>query len=256
MKKVFLACMINCLVLSICHQRAVQAGDFILSESYPADGQTVTASDLHNNGIYLKFNNPVDRKTTNYINIYYVTDGFMCGMDVCGRIEYAENDTKLIRRLDTDTYFTRGKHFEIELGSNIKDISGNKLRTPRISFKIDDCNPTIKLNISGNSSFYDCGDTITVQVHLTNPACGSKLEIEGKIWLELPDKRQISLTDPPAIFILYPDDDISFNLLNYSFSGNEPFGLYKIGARLINPLNGNYYCRDIVSFEFRPDKCP
>ncbi len=259
MKKIFLAFMINCLVLSICHQRAVQAGDFVLLESYPSDGQTVTASDLHNNGISLKFNNPIDRNRAGYVRIHYVSDGFICQMNICGKVDYAENDTKIIWHPNTsfDTNFKPGKYFEIELDqySLLRDISGNKLPITRISFNIDTCKPTIRLNISRNSSFYDCGDTITVQVHLINPTCGSKLEIEGKVWLELPDKKMISLTDPPAIFILYPNDEFLFNLLSYSFSGKEPFGWYKIGARLINPLNGNYYDKDIVSFEFKPDKC-
>lgn len=262
MRKIFLVWMMSGLVSVLCYQMQAQAGDFVLSESYPENGQTVKVPDLFNNRIYLKFNNPVDRDTITRIVIESVSD--YCQLNICGWIEYAENDTELIWH-PNDNYeiffFKPGASFKIRIGVSdlgmqyrLKDIYGEKLPITYIEFKIDECTPAIKINVSGNSLHdyfpaFILGDTITVQIHLVNPVCGGEIEIEGKIWLELPDGTSIPLISPAA-FKLYGGDDISFNFIRYTFSGTEPCGYYKIGARLINAINGDYYSRTHASFSF------
>ncbi len=270
MKKIFLAWMMSGLVSVLCYQMQAQAGDFLLSESYPANGQTVRVPDLFNNSIYLKFNNPVDRDTVQLIGDDSET--FHCQLNICGWIEFAENDTKLIWHPDDGYelyYFKPGASYKIGIGVSdlgiqyrLKDIYGQELPITYVRFKIDECTPAINITVSGNSlnPFISCGifryhpfilgDIITVQVHLVNPICGGEIEIEGKIWLELPDGSSISLISPPAALKLYAGDDFSFNLIKYTFSGHESVGSYRIGARLINAVNGDYYSRTYTSFYF------
>jgi hypothetical protein len=48
---------------------------------------------------------------------------------------------------------------------------------------------------------------------------------------------------------LIPDTDY---FMRVTFSGTEPAGLYEIGGRLQNPLNGDHLSMDIKTFNFTP----
>ncbi len=265
------------IALSFFQTAEVRADNFALVESYPAPGQTVKTSDLINNPIYVKFNNPVDRTTEGLIRLYDKSAISICQWSVCGWIEHAENDTKLIwHPQDPISLFEPGKYFEIQIGDPdslpmLKDTSGNGLPLSYIDFNIDSCQPTASVQLSGNSSticphclppFIFCmddsfvtGDTIKLTVGLTNPSCGSNLEVEGKVWAELPDGSFLSLLDPHTTGQLSPGDTLSVDLVNYTFTGNEPPGNYKVGFRLMNPVTGDYYSTAFRSFNMEPQKC-
>ncbi|HET8671081.1 MAG TPA: hypothetical protein VFM05_10770, partial [Candidatus Saccharimonadales bacterium] len=112
---------------------------FTLVESFPGDGQRITKEELKK--IYLKFNHPLDKETVVYIANYYVQENNFCQWNVCGWIQFAENDTKLIWHIDDKELQDDSKYgpleidyqrFEIQIGrrpaeERVKDIYGNEL---------------------------------------------------------------------------------------------------------------------------------
>ena len=65
-----------------------------LVESFPEDNQEIAPEDVKR--MYLKFSKPVDRESVKYIGNFHVRTNTFCQWDVCGWIQYAEDDTKLI----------------------------------------------------------------------------------------------------------------------------------------------------------------
>ncbi len=264
-----------------------RADDFALLESYPTQGQTVKTSDILNNPIYFIFNHPVSRSAEGLLRLFDKSANNICQLNMCGIIEYAENDTKLIwHPQDSISLFEPGKSFEIQIGDPspdvcpipplpcspvlFGDIFGNALPLTYIDFDIDKCQPTASLQLAGNSSIicpnclppfifcmddsFTTGDTLKLTVGLTNPSCGSNLEVEGKVWVKLPDGSLLSLYDPHATVPLSAGDSFSVDLVDYTFIGNEPPGTYKVGFRLMNPVSGDYYSTAFGSFNFEPEK--
>ena len=119
---------------------------FELLKSYPSDGQTITTKDVEN--IYLKFNNPVDKSTVPYIGNYFVQTNSFCQWNICGWIQFAENDTKLIWHIHEKALSNKNHYgpleidyprFEIHIGREpdewrVKDIHGNEL--PKTDIKV------------------------------------------------------------------------------------------------------------------------
>lgn len=265
----------------------VRADDFALVGSYPAQGQTVKTSDLFNNPVYLKFNNPVDRTFEGLIRLYDKSGYGICQLNICGFVEYAENDTKLIwHPQNPASLFEPGKYFEIQIGDPdpavcplpplpcspvlFRDISGNALPLTYVDFSVDSCQPTASVQLTGDNSVVVCpncinfcadssyvtGDTIKLTVGITNPSCGPNVEVEGKVWVELPSGSLLSLYDPHATRKVSPGDNFSIDLVTHTFIGNEPPGNYKVGLRLMNPVTGDYYSTAFGSFNVEPKKCP
>ena len=112
---------------------------FKLIDSFPTDNQKILTEDVKK--IFLQFNNPVDKSTVPYIGNLYVQENTFCQWNICGWIQFSEDDTKLIwhvheeglsnekryRPLDIDYH-----RFEIHIGREpdewkVKDIYGNVL---------------------------------------------------------------------------------------------------------------------------------
>jgi len=104
------------------------------------DGQRITKEELKN--IYLKFNHPVDKETVFCIKNLYVQENKFCPWNVCGWIQLAENDTKLIWHIDDKELLDDNlygpieidyQRIEIYIGDpppekwRVKDIYGNEL---------------------------------------------------------------------------------------------------------------------------------
>lgn len=255
----------------------VRADGFALMESYPAQGQIVKSSDLVNNPIYLKFNHPVDRFSEGLLRLYDKSAYSMCQLNICGVVNYEENDTKVIWYPRSPEYlFQPGKFFEIRIGDAdpsvpsipysqvlYRDTFGNTLPVTHIDFSVDKCQPIASLTVTDNkmltvpcnSGLFDgftsgSGYSIKLTGGTSNPSCGLSLTVEGKVWLELPDGFAISLFDPFTTFQLNPGDNFSFDLINYTFVGIEPVGNYKFGFRLLNPVTGDNYSTVTTGFSF------
>jgi hypothetical protein len=261
------------------------AGDaaFVLIDSSPINGQTVSVPDLLDRGIYLKFNNPVDRAYEQYLRIIDLGEGgFSCQWNVCGWIEYAENDTKVIWHPSEsfiNAAFRPGEHLEIEIGLadlgisyNLKDTQGNLLDVTRLDLSIDACQPSVNISVSGSPhgicylgvvpvSYFIPGDIVNVTFDVTNPVCGHQITLEGKAWLTLPDQSLISLVAPGTTFQMVPGDSFSinavqyaFHMIHYIFSGKEPPGGYVISLRILDPVSGSHYSTATTGFNF--GSCP
>ncbi|MBS1111896.1 MAG: Nucleotide-binding protein, TIR-like protein [Nitrospirae bacterium] len=275
MKRLFFSyALIISVIISAQVERASGAA-FVLIDSNPVNGQTVKVSELLDRGIFLKFNNPVDRAYEQYIGIQLLGEGrFRCQWNICGWVEYAENDTKVIWHPSEwfiDTTFKAGEHFEIDLGFSdlgisykLKDTQGNLLDVTRIDFGIDACQPSVHVQVSGTPhgicdigiwsySYFIPGDTVNVGFALTDPTCGQQITLEGKAWVKLPDGSLISLVAPGTIFPLVPGDTFSINAVQYTFSGKELPGAYEIGSRILDPISGSHYDTESTGFNF--DSC-
>lgn len=266
------------ITLLFCQRTEVQADDFILLESYPAQGQIVKPSELVNNPFYLKFNHPVNRSYQGLIRFLDKSGNSICQLNSCGVVNFEENDTKLIWYPYQAAYlFQPGQSFEIQIGDQnpsvppvpysavlLMDTSGNGLPITYIDFNVDKCQPTASLKVTDNNLItcwcdsplgFDChsnlsGYAITLTAGLTNPSCGPNLSVEGRVWLQLPDGSLLSLFDPPAVVPLIPADSLSGDLLNYTFYGSEPTGSYTFYFRLLNPVTGDFYSTATTGFTF------
>jgi hypothetical protein len=256
---------------------AAYADGFALLESYPAAGQTVTASDLFDHPICLKFNHPVDRSYIQRLRLLDKSGNFFCQLNVCGFVTYEENDTKVIWHPQTPgRLFQPGAFFEIHIGIQdppfgpylFRDTSGNTVPVTYIDFGVDKCQPlgsvkvtdngvrTILCNSGGIPPFYVGGSGYAVRVtaEISNPSCGIDLTVEGKLWLQLPDGSSRSVVDPFTTVPLSPGKTVSVDLLNHAFVGTEPVGGYELGFRLLNPVNGDTYSTATTGFSF--GACP
>jgi len=247
----------------------VRADGFVLLESYPAPGQVVTAADLVDNRIYLKFNHPVDRSSVYLLAIISRSENFRCQLTVCGAVHFEEDDTKVVWQPESFFRFGPGYFFEIRTGSPddpatsplppvqrlLRDTSGNFLAPTSIDFSVDACQPvgTLKVTernaatIHCNSSLFPYtngpGYGIKLTATVSNPSCGSRLTVEGKVWLRLPDGALMSILDPFTTAHLSPGDEISLDLLDHTFVGGEPVGHYEFGLRLVNAVTGDNYSK-------------
>lgn len=266
------------IVLLFCQLTEVRADDFILLESYPAQGQIVKPSDLVNNPIYLKFNHPVNRYYQGVIRLLDKTSKSSGQINMGGVVNFENNDTKLIWYPDqAASLFQPGYSFEIQIGDQnpdvppvpyapvlLMDTSGNGLPVTYIDFSVDKCQPIASLKVTDNNLItcwcdsplgFDChgnlsGYAITLTAGLTNPSCGSSLSVEGRVWLQLPDSSLLSLFDPPAVVPLIPGDSFSGDLLSYTFNGSEPTGGYTFYFRLLNSITGDFYSTATTGFTF------
>ena len=255
----------------------VSAAGFALLESYPAQGQVVTAADLVDKRIYLKFNHPVDRSYIGLVRLLDSTESSICQLNVCGAVHFEENDTKVVwQPRDPANLFQPGKFFQIHIGDPLpspapipfaqallRDTSGNTLPVTYIDFSLDKCQPTASLTLTSNNVLtvfcysglrpvYTSGRGygIKLTAGVSNPSCGLGLTVEGKVWLRLPDGSLMSLLDPFTTAHVSPGDGISVDLLDYTFVGSEPVGHYEFGFRLVNPVTGENYSAATTGFSF------
>lgn len=251
------------LLLPLVQFSDVHADSFVLLGSYPAQGQTVEPSDLVNNAVYLKFNHPLNRSSEGAAKFLDKNVNSICQFDLCGIVEYAENDTEMIWHPNNPGFlFQPGSFFELQL-DGLEDTSGNSLPATYIDFSVDKCQPTANLNILYSNWKYcvcdplglDChfngtGNTFTLVGGIANPSCSKSTEVEVKCWVELPDGSLLSVFDPQTTVQVMPKDSISGNLFSYTFQGSEPIGNYKFFLRLVNPLTGDLYSTSTATVSF------
>jgi hypothetical protein len=266
-------------LLLVSHLSEVRADGFALLESHPAHGQVVTTADLRDNPVFLKFNHPVDRSWQNLglVRILDKTGHSLCQFNICGVIHLEEDDTKLIWHPQfPPDLFQPGKFFEIHIGDPnpspvpvppspalFRDVSGNTLAVTNIDFSLDPCQPIAGLKVTDNNvqtllcsggllPYYAAGSGygITLRAQISNPICGSTRTVEGKVWLKPPDGSLMSVFDPFTTVSLAPGDDVSVEVLHYTFVGNEPGGNYEFGFRLLNPVTGDNYSAAATGFSF------
>jgi hypothetical protein len=117
----------------------VTVPSFELVEAFPNNNEAITVSQIRE--IFLRFSNPVDRRSVMFIATNAFRRGSMFQWNVNGFIQYAEEDRKLVWRAhpnfiaeeppynsEDDEYH----RFEILVGhgapdSNLRDIYGNVL---------------------------------------------------------------------------------------------------------------------------------
>lgn len=85
-----------------------------LIDSFPKDNESITKEEVKK--IFLKFNKPIDKDNMNeaLISNYYVRRNMICQWNICGWIEYDEDDTKLIWHVREDTLQHREEYGPME----------------------------------------------------------------------------------------------------------------------------------------------
>jgi hypothetical protein len=275
MKKLFICCALGILVIAISVRvEGANADTFALVDSNPINGQMVKVEDLLDRGIYLKFNNSVDRAYEQYIRIELLGEGrFTCQWNICGWVEYQENDTKVIWHPGEhfiNSVIKPGAHLEIGIGFNdlgtsynLRDTQGNLLQITQLDFSIDSCQPSVNLTIGGSPSgicnlsamsisYFLAGDTVNVIYGFINPTCGHPIEVEVKSWVKLPNESLVPLV-LVTHYQMAPGETVSA-MLPYTFSGQESPGTYVIGLRILNPITGNHISTATTGFYF--GACP
>lgn len=129
--------------------KSFSTGELLLIDSFPREGEIIKHEEVKK--IFLKFNKPIDRKSVQYIGNYFVAENIFCQWNVCGWIEFAEENTKLIFHIKDEflnniNYFTplKGYHtFEIHIGREPDDwvltaIDGSKMAQKIINVKISE----------------------------------------------------------------------------------------------------------------------
>jgi len=98
-----------------------------------------------------------------------------------------------------------------------------------------------------NKNILTQADELIANVHITNGT--ESVNVEVKIFIELPDKRLISLVNLLE-YTIDADTDFEKEIISHIFNGSEPEGKYKFGARFLNPISGDYISTDIEEFSF------
>lgn len=246
------------------------AGNFTLVDSYPRNGDKVSKASLADKNAFLRFNQPIDRSTINFVRIRNLDlDPSVCQLNICGCLESASDDTYLYW-VPNSNYFGRGTRFRIELGvigelqgqpnKPVKDIFGNGLKITTIDFEIEACEPLADLRVQGPWCTFcppsiNCWGscvtkdvTVTIDVTIQNPTCSNVRTIEGKVWVKLPGGLLAPLADEHLSIPLSPGETSEFQVIEYTFSGEEPMGQYIVGAALIDPVTGQNYSRCETAF--------
>ncbi len=109
----------------------------------------------------------------------------------------------------------------------------------------------VSLDITLNQAVFTTGDTITADYALTNDSPNT-VQVELKLWQILPSKRKDPLQQPHTRKILAPHETITEQFYNYTFTGSEPAGDYKIGGMAEDPILGADYQGDRALFSFAP----
>jgi hypothetical protein len=91
------------------------AGNFTLVDSFPRNGDKVSKSNLADKNAFLRFNQPIDRSTINFIRIRDLSNPSVCQLNICGCLKSAGDDAYLFW-VPNSNYFGRSTHFRIELG--------------------------------------------------------------------------------------------------------------------------------------------
>ena len=115
--------------------------------SFPKDNIAITTEDVKK--IFLKFNKPIDKRTEPYIQNYYIRRPSRCQWNICGWVQYDENDTKLIWHVHEHELLDKERYgatdidyptFEIRVGLSgehrIMATDGSKLPETIIRVKI------------------------------------------------------------------------------------------------------------------------
>jgi hypothetical protein len=85
-------------------------------------------------------------------------------------------------------------------------------------------------------------------VTIQNPICSNVRTIEGKIWVKMPGGLLAPLADRYLSIPLSPGETSGFQVIEYTFSGEEPLGQYTVGASLIDPITGQNYSTSETTF--------
>ena len=99
-----------------------------------------------------------------------------------------------------------------------------------------------------NDDSFKMHDTISVSARVTNGL--EEVAIEAKVWIEVPSGEVFSVLDPFSTFTIGPEIDQEFLIYEYTFTGTEAPGNYKISARLIDPVTGEELSLDSEPFHF------
>jgi len=121
-----------------------------LIDSFPKDNEQITTKDVKQ--MYLKFNKPIDKTTEQHIVNKYVRRNLICQWNICGWVEYAEGDTKLVWHVTDKELEDKAKYgsppqgvdyhtFEIQIGREpsewrVKATDGTELPLKIIRVKI------------------------------------------------------------------------------------------------------------------------
>lgn len=119
-------------------------------DSFPKDNCPIYRNEILD--IFIKFNKPIDFNTTTYIGNLHVRANMFCQWNVCGWIQMAEDDTKLIWHIKDDLLLNDQQYgpppketdyhtFEIHVGREPKEWrlqakDGGKLPLTKIKVKI------------------------------------------------------------------------------------------------------------------------
>ena len=106
------------------------------------------------------------------------------------------------------------------------------------------------VDITLNKNTFHTGDTLIATARVTNGP--NPVNVEVKLWIELPDGSEISVFDPHFTFTVGSNADFTEEVFIHTFDGSEPEGDYLFGARLENPLTGKDFSIDIEGFTFTP----
>ncbi|MFH1563062.1 MAG: C1 family peptidase [Nitrospirota bacterium] len=107
---------------------------------------------------------------------------------------------------------------------------------------------TLSLNILLNGGTFTTSNNLFAKAHVTNDATPD--EVDVKVWVQLPDSSLLSLLNLPMVTI-GANADFDATLLNYTLTGGEPLGNYKIGGRFLSWISGDILCEDIEPFVVR-----
>lgn len=133
--------------------------------------------------------------------------------------------------------------------SNPIEIHSDGYRRSVILTRPAICKPSIDIEI--NRHDFTVGDILTAQAHVDN-SCVGNIDVEAKIWVELPNGSVTPLIDPHTTITLEAGAHFSVSLLDYEFSGSEGSGAYEVGGRFLSPLKGEDLDSDIEPFTFNP----
>lgn len=108
--------------------------------------------------------------------------------------------------------------------------------------------PSVRIIL--NQTSFTTGEELIVQTHVVNGP--NPVNVEVKVWINLPSENQMSILDPHFTFTVKPNADFTTEIFTHTFSGDEPFGDYNVGGRFLNPISGRELSVNVESFSFSP----
>jgi hypothetical protein len=128
-------------------------------------------------------------------------------------------------------------------GDNTGDYSLSLTKVPGLP-----SSPSVRLIMNQNE--FQTSDTLIVSAHVLNGP--NPVNVEVKVWINLPSENQMSILDPHFTFTVEPNADFTAEIFTYTFNGSEPSGNYNAGGRFLNPISGRELSANVESFTFSP----